>query len=228
MKSLPSAFYRYKTGLYMITAICGLIDAVSFLVLGGVFAEMMTGNLLLLALSIGNGKFFEPGDHFLHVIAIGSFTIGAFLGGYLVNSAREHHRYQRIGFIVEWLVLVSAVLIAIATDPAVGNWAGTTLVIMLSFSMGIQNAMVRTYGVPDLATNVMTLTFTGIIADSRPVRGTNKNLYRRVASVGLFFASAALGALLIQIDMRIALALAAIVFTIALYPLMFGEHEKKP
>jgi uncharacterized protein DUF1275 len=41
------------TGLYMISAICGLVDAVCFLVLGGVFAEMMTGNLLLMAFSIG-------------------------------------------------------------------------------------------------------------------------------------------------------------------------------
>jgi uncharacterized membrane protein YoaK (UPF0700 family) len=30
------------TGLYMISAICGLVDAVCFLALGGVFAEMMT------------------------------------------------------------------------------------------------------------------------------------------------------------------------------------------
>jgi len=43
------------TGLYMISATCGLVDAVCFLALGGVFAEMMTGNLLLMALSIGTG-----------------------------------------------------------------------------------------------------------------------------------------------------------------------------
>ena len=33
------------TGLYMISATCGLVDALCFLALGGVFAEMMTGNL---------------------------------------------------------------------------------------------------------------------------------------------------------------------------------------
>jgi len=33
----------------MITVICGLVDAVCFIGLGGVFAEMMTGNLLLMA-----------------------------------------------------------------------------------------------------------------------------------------------------------------------------------
>jgi uncharacterized membrane protein YoaK (UPF0700 family) len=33
------------TGLYLISATCGLVDAVCFLALAGVFAEMMTGNL---------------------------------------------------------------------------------------------------------------------------------------------------------------------------------------
>jgi uncharacterized membrane protein YoaK (UPF0700 family) len=40
----------------MISSTCGLVDAVCFLALGGVFAEMMTGNLLLMALSIGTGR----------------------------------------------------------------------------------------------------------------------------------------------------------------------------
>jgi uncharacterized membrane protein YoaK (UPF0700 family) len=37
----------------MISATCGRVDALCFLALGGVFAEMMTGNLLPMALSIG-------------------------------------------------------------------------------------------------------------------------------------------------------------------------------
>ena len=44
------------TGFYMISATCGLVDAVCFVALGGVFAEMMTGNLLLMALSVGTGS----------------------------------------------------------------------------------------------------------------------------------------------------------------------------
>jgi hypothetical protein len=53
----------------------------------------------------------------------------------------------------------------------------------LTCLMGIQNAMVRVHGVPDLATNVMTVTFTGIIADSTPAGGTNRNWRRRVTRV---------------------------------------------
>jgi uncharacterized membrane protein YoaK (UPF0700 family) len=39
----------YLSGLLLIAAVCGLIDAACFLALGGVFAEIMTGNILLLA-----------------------------------------------------------------------------------------------------------------------------------------------------------------------------------
>ena len=42
-------------GIYMLTAACGLIDAATFLALGGVFAEIMTGNIMFLAFEIGQG-----------------------------------------------------------------------------------------------------------------------------------------------------------------------------
>jgi len=49
--SLKERLTDVRTGLYMISSTCGLVDAVCFLSLGGVFAEMMTGNLLLMALN---------------------------------------------------------------------------------------------------------------------------------------------------------------------------------
>ena len=61
------------TGLYMISATCGLVDAVCFLALGGVFAEMMTGNLLLMALSIGTGS--AAGQSARYIPAIMAFSL---------------------------------------------------------------------------------------------------------------------------------------------------------
>src|SRR5437763_8050031 len=40
-------------GVYTISAICGMLDAATFLGLGLVFVETMTGNILLLAFSVG-------------------------------------------------------------------------------------------------------------------------------------------------------------------------------
>lgn len=217
---------QYHTGLFMITSICGLIDAVCFLALGGVFAEMMTGNLLLLALTLGTGAYFSDAGHY--ITAITAFTFGALAGGYTVNTARQRGHYQRAGYVVEWLVLVCACVLALNSEPQPDNWAGITLVILLAFAMGIQNAIVRSYGVPDLATNVMTLTYTAIFAESKPVRGTNHHWQRRVGSVLLFFISAVVGALLLRIGMVAPLVLATLIFTLALYPLLFGHREPAP
>ena len=132
-----------KTGLYMITAICGLVDAVCFLALGGVFAEMMTGNLLLMAFSIGMPG---HGDSARYMPAILAFCLGALLGGRLLRGPAKWQE-RRIGFAVEWLVILAATAVAWRGDPDAHNLAGQAVVTLLAFAMGIQNAMVRVHGV---------------------------------------------------------------------------------
>lgn len=211
----------------MIISICGLIGAVCFLAPGGVFVEMMTGNLLLLALTLGTGTCFSGVGHY--ITAIAAFTVGALAGGFVVNTARASGRYQRMGYVLEWLALVAACTLAIKGDPKPDNWTGIALVIVLAFSMGIQNAIVRAYGIPERVTNVMTsamtMTCTAIIADSRPVKDSNHHWQRRVGSVLLFFTSAITGALLLQFGIAVPLVLATVIFTLALFPLLFGNRE---
>jgi uncharacterized membrane protein YoaK (UPF0700 family) len=212
------------TGLYMISATCGLVDAVCFLALGGVFAEMMTGNLLLLALSIGTGT--ALGQSVRYIPAIVPFSLGALIGGRLLRGPQKLQE-RRIGFAIEWIIIVAATALTWVAEPDAHNLAGHVVVAMLALAMGIQEAMVRVHGVPDLATNVMTVTFTGIIADSTPAGGTNRNWRRRVTSVGLLVASAALGGLLLQFGTVWPLVLTSVVFSLAILPLMFGERRSE-
>ena len=212
------------TGLYMITAISGLIDAVCFLALGGVFAEMMTGNLMLLAFSVGLGQ--PLGNMVGYGVAIVCFVMGALAGGRLLRGPQEL-RERRIGFGVEAVVLVAATIVTWLGQPAADNLAGHVVVGMLAFGMGIQNAMMRVHGVPDLATNVLTLTFTGIVADSAAAGGDNRNWRRRGLSMGLFVVSAAVGAILLQFHILWPLLLACSIFILAMIPLMLGDHQTK-
>jgi uncharacterized membrane protein YoaK (UPF0700 family) len=212
------------TGLYMISATCGLVDAVCFVALGGVFAEMMTGNLLLMALSIGTGS--ALGQSARYILAIMAFSLGALIGGRLLRRPSQKLQERRIGFSVECVIIVAATALTWVAEPDAHNLAGHVVVAMLALAMGIQNAMVRVHGVPDLATNVMTVTFTGIIADSMPAGGTNRNWRRRVTSVGLFMASAALGGLLLQFATVLPLVLTSVVFSLAIIPLMFSERPQ--
>jgi uncharacterized membrane protein YoaK (UPF0700 family) len=218
--SLKDRLTDVTTGLYMISSTCGLVDAVCFLALGGVFAEMMTGNLLLMALSIGTGR--TTGHSARFIPAIVAFSLGALLGGRLLRGPQKLQE-RRIGFAVEWVLIVAATGVTWVSNPDAHNLAGNAVVAMLALAMGIQNAMVRVHGVPDLATNVMTVTFTGIFADCTPAGGTNTNWRRRVASVGLFAASAALGGFLLRFGTVWPLVLTSIVFSLAMIPLMFGR-----
>jgi uncharacterized membrane protein YoaK (UPF0700 family) len=209
-------------GLYIITATCGLIDAVCFLALGGVFAEMMTGNLLLLSLSLGSGKLL--GEAARYISAILAFTVGAVLGGRLLRLP-DKWKDRRIGFACQWLIVLGATIVTALTAPTAGNDAGHLVVDLLALAMGVQNAMVRAHGVPDLATNVMTLTYAALVSDSRLAGGSHPNWHRRITSVALFCLGAALGAFLLRLGPVYPLALSTLLLGIAQWPLLLG---KKP
>src|ERR1700751_4690359 len=67
---------------------------------------------------------------------------------------------------------------------------------------------VRKLAIPDLTTTVLTLTITGIGADSSLANGNNPRLARRVESVVAMFLGAALGAVTIRHSIASALYLA--------------------
>src|SRR5258708_1162440 len=97
--------------LYLITSVCGLVDAACFLSMGGVFAEIMTRNVLFLCFYIGTGQSIFGDAKYLLVIA--AFLLGALAGGRLLRGPRAE---VRIGFAVEWGLLVIA-LVAATLNP---------------------------------------------------------------------------------------------------------------
>jgi len=61
--------------------------------------------------------------------------------------------------------------------------------------MGLRNAVVRKLAVPDLTTPVLTLTVTGLAADSAVAGGSSA---RRVLSILAMFGGALVGAVLLR------------------------------
>jgi hypothetical protein len=84
------------------------------------------------------------------------------------------------------------------------------LIAFMGLAMGTRNAAVRKLAIPDLTTTVLTLTVTGIAADSSLAKGDNPRLARRVGSVFAIFFGAAFGAVVIRHSISAALALATI------------------
>src|SRR5260370_9937524 len=74
--------------LLVLTAVTGLVDAVSYLKLGHVFVANMTGNVVFLGFAVADAEDFSiPAS----LLAIAAFMAGALVGGRIGSSA-DHHR----------------------------------------------------------------------------------------------------------------------------------------
>jgi uncharacterized membrane protein YoaK (UPF0700 family) len=106
-------------------------------------------------------------------------------------------------------VLLATIVALIAGQP-VSAGARYALIVPLGIAMGIQNATARQLAVPDLTTTVLTLTLTGVAADSRLAGGPGGHPGRRLIAVAAMFVGALAGALLVvEVDLVLPLALAA-------------------
>ncbi len=185
--------------LVFLSAVTGLVDAVSVLGLGQVFVANMTGNTVFLGFAVGGAPGFEIPRY---VAALLAFLVGALAGGWIANAFAHSTRRW-------WLLTVAAVeaiLFWVAAVVAIWYDAGSlspaprlfTLIGLTALAMGLRNATVRRLKVPDLTTTVLTLTLTGLAADSSLSGGENKNWRRRIAAVLATFVGAVVGAMLVR------------------------------
>jgi hypothetical protein len=74
-----------------------------------------------------------------------------------------------------------------------------------------------------VTTTVLTLTLTGLAADSWLAGGHSPRAGRRVAAVGLMAAGALVGALLLRVDLGLPVLAAALLVALAAVALRFGR-----
>jgi uncharacterized membrane protein YoaK (UPF0700 family) len=181
--------------LLALTLVSGLVDAFSYLALGHVFVANMTGNVVFLAFAlVGAQGFSIPAS----LAALGAFSTGAIIGG-RVSATLAHHRARMLGAatMVQALFVAAAVVLAALSSTTVTTGFRYGLIVVLGISMGIQNAAARKLAVPELTTTVLTMTITGITADS-PIAGkTGSKIGRRGLTVIAMFVGALIGAALI-------------------------------
>ena len=194
--------------LVTLTVVTGVVDAVSYLALGHVFVANMTGNVVFLGFALAGA----PGlSAPAAVAALGSFLLGAVAGGRIaVRSGGHRGRHLRTAMTTAVASVLLAVLLAAILGQPVSHDARYALIVPLAIAMGIQNATARRLAVPDLTTTVLTLTLTGIAADSRPAGGTGGHPARRLIAVTAMFTGALLGALLVtNVNLVLPLSIAA-------------------
>jgi uncharacterized membrane protein YoaK (UPF0700 family) len=191
-----------------LTLVTGLVDAFSYLALGHVFVANMTGNVVFLAFALAGAAGFSLAASAAAIVA---FSAGALLGGRL--AARLGHNRGRlvvvVGSVQALLVACAVIVVLVVHDP--GSGAGRyILIVVLSVSMGAQNAAARKLAVPDLTTTVLTLTITGISADSRLAGGGGSHAGRRLVSTLSMFLGALIGALLVLKVSRVSAVIVAL------------------
>jgi uncharacterized membrane protein YoaK (UPF0700 family) len=191
----------------VLTFTTGLIDAVSYLGLGHVFTANMTGNVVLLGFGIaGSGGLPVVAP----LISLGAFLLGAGWGGVLAaRLADRHPRHLGWALAIEVSLIAAAVVVAAAIDIRPNAVSGDALITMLALAMGVRNATVRRVAVPDLTTTVLTMTLTGLAADSPLFGGAGKGTTRRTAAVLAMLAGALAGALMLKTSLILPLAAAA-------------------
>jgi uncharacterized membrane protein YoaK (UPF0700 family) len=176
-----------------------MLDAATFLGLGHVFAETMNGNIVLLAFTVGARGIPSltsvlPSNVLPYVVALVCFAVGAVAGGRLVR--RDGETGRRIGFASDaGLIGIAAIVVAL-THPGPAGQARYLVIGILAAAMGMQNVLIRRWGIPDLATNAMTKTMAYLVADSALGGGDNHHGMRRGISIVIFAAGAAVGAAL--------------------------------
>ncbi|QIQ06517.1 YoaK family protein [Streptomyces liangshanensis] len=175
-----------------LTVLTGLVDAFSYLVLGHVFVANMTGNVVFMAFAVLGAPGFSVAAS---ATALGAFVVGALAGGRLAHQVRRHRGkllYAALG--VEAVLVLVAYAIAQLVDSPSSGGARYVLIVLLGLALGVQNAAVRALAVPDLTTTVLTLTITGMAADSRPAGGSGGKIGRRSLSAVSMFLGALIGA----------------------------------
>jgi uncharacterized membrane protein YoaK (UPF0700 family) len=198
MTSSPTGEKTLAYALLGMTVVTGLVDAVSFLSLGRVFTANMTGNIVLLAFATAHVSGLSIARS---LTALLSFLIGAIFGGRIMARAGTDSqiRFAAQAFLLEDVFLFAASLCAIGYRGRllVGTFQPFVLIALTALAMGTRNAAVRKLALPDLTTTVLTLTITGIAADSSLANGNNPRWAKRVASVLAMFLGAASGAVII-------------------------------
>ena len=179
--------------LLILTAVTGVVDAVSILALGRVFVANMTGNVVFAGFALAGAPGFSLSAS---LFALAGFLAGAAAGGTLITrTGPDRAALLRSGTAAE-LVLAAAALLVAALSGAPGVSHGTlavtsgefgpavtdALAALLAVAMGIQNAVARKLAVPDMTTTVLTMTLTGLGADVRAVLKDRGRAAERAAS----------------------------------------------
>jgi uncharacterized membrane protein YoaK (UPF0700 family) len=192
--------------LYALTFVTGAVDATCFLALGGVFAAMMTGNVVFLGLGLSDSA---DSSVLGPAIAIAAYVVASIAASLLARRTTAGRAFGTpVSNAVEVGLLATATIIAAATNLDADGASGYLTLALLAAAMGWRATNVRAVGSVNVPSAVLNLTT--IAAPPVPGAGLAepRDLQARALAFACFLAGAVVGGLLLEIDSWVPLALA--------------------
>ena len=193
--------------LLVFTFSTGIIDALSWLGLDGVFTANMTGNVLIVGLGLGG---VPEAKGVTALLSLAAFVLGAGAIGFV--QRRTPSRWTNRTTVAFSIVTVILLLVAVYTLVAPPVTHTATANVVMAFAMGIQGGEAVRIGVPQVTTVAVSSAVAGIglslFLGLKGERGIH--LVRRLLAVVLLALGAAAGALLINVSFGVGLVVAAV------------------
>jgi uncharacterized membrane protein YoaK (UPF0700 family) len=212
--------------LAVLSAAAGCLDVVCVTRLGGLFASVITGNLVQLgrAVAIVDGRLAVGAT-----TAVGSYALGVAAGTVALRRCGAGWR-RRTGLVaaVEAVLLTGVAAGWLATDAHPGRITAPLLLGLAAAAMGVQSAVTISSGVRGASTTYLTGTLTSVV---RTVVG---DPHRFAAGAGgaarlaALLCGAAVGALVLRVAPSLALVLpAALVAAVVVVAAVLARRRKE-
>jgi uncharacterized membrane protein YoaK (UPF0700 family) len=200
--------------LLALTFVTGIIDAVSFLGLGQVFAAMQTGNVIFLGFGIAGTAGSPVTDP---IIGLTAFIAGSGIAAVALSHSRRRGPHLGPAMAIEVLLLGGVAIATAISEPSRGTLFAFSLIAVLSLAMGLRNTLARQLGGTTLATTVLNLTLTAVSSPSSVSIATGSDLAVRGSALLAILAGALTGALLLKVSLSLPLAIAAAITLTTLF-----------
>ena len=203
--------------LLVLTFSTGIIDALSWLGLNGVFTANMTGNVLI----IGMGAVGAGGAHWAPPLAaLVLFLVGAATVGLVqLRAAPGWGRATTAIFLSVGAAVLVVGIVTLALPPERFEVSAYVVTAVLAFGMGMQGAEALRLAVPQLITVAVSSAVVGLGAALFVVpkvgSETRGGIVRRVGAIAALAGGAIVGSLLLRVSFGLGLVAASVVILTA-------------
>lgn len=205
----------------------GTLDAATYLGMDRVFGANMTGNVILIGLSIAGS---EHAPLVGPLSALGGFAAGSWLLGLILRLFPPSGGRDAALVSVLWIAACGmlAVTGALSFLP-INEVLIHTVTLAIGILMGFQAIAARRVGVPDVSTVVITSTLSLLFSEAGRYWGgaQTASTMRRLAAVVSMFLGAACGALLLQTALWCAMLVPAFILISVAVAFTVIHHPSK-